>query len=265
MPDKVFLETYPLYRPLSIKVPKTMDLLAKPSIKMKCEICRNDQTFLMISEYNYGRGYINVPCHNEIVQANYGCAGCNRQIRHFDIHISEDLSSVTKVGQFPPWDIQGNKQVERLLGDHRSYLRKGLICEGQGYGIGAFAYYRRIVEETIDGLLDEIPQLLGGAELEQFSDALAKTKTTRVTAEKIEIIKDLIPPVLRPDGMNPLRLLHETLSEGLHAQSDSDCMANAETIREILTFLANQIAAAAEAKKSFTSGMRALLEKKSKL
>jgi hypothetical protein len=42
-------------------------------------------------------------------------------------------------------------------------------------------------------------------------------------------------------------------------------MASAETVREILTFLAGQIATSVEAKKSFTSGMRALLEKKLKL
>lgn len=196
--------------------------------------------------------------------ANYVCAGCQRSIRHFDLLIADDSSSIMKIGQHPAWDIRGNKQVERILGTHRAYLRKGLVCESQGYGIGAFAYYRRIVEETIDGLLDQIPQLLDGSELILYGEALAKTKQTRVTAEKIDIIKDLIPPVLRPDGMNPLRVLHETLSEGLHAQSDEVCMSNAEVVREILTFLATQIATATEAKKSFTAGMKALLDKKSK-
>lgn len=264
MPDKQFLETYSLYRPFDMRVPETLDDLSKPTIKMACSACGSDQTYVMINEYYDGKGYTNYPSAGEVVQAVFLCAGCQKSKRTFYLHIHDDRNGVTKVGQYPAWDISGNRQVERLLGEHKSYLRRGLICESQGYGIAAFAYYRRIVEETIDKLLDEVTELLDGGDLERYREALALTKTTRVTSEKIDIIKDLIPPVLRPQGMNPLRTLHETLSEGLHARSDEECLSSAEVVRAVLTFLATQIAASAEAKKSFTSGMRALLDKKSK-
>ena len=58
-----------------------------------------------------------------------------------------------KVGQSPAWDIVMDKELESLLGDHAYFYKSGLICESQRYGIGAFAYYRRIVEEVIDELL----------------------------------------------------------------------------------------------------------------
>ena len=52
------------------------------------------------------------------------------------------------------------KKLKDLLGEHKDYFRRGLICESQGYGIAAFAYYRRIVEETIDLLLQQISDLM---------------------------------------------------------------------------------------------------------
>ncbi len=167
-----------------------------------------------------------------------------------------------KVGQFPPWEITGDPQIEKLLGKHADHYKKGLVCESQSYGIGAYGYYRRIVEEIIDGLLDDISQLLTGEELKAFEGALAKTKQTIVAQEKIELVKDLLPPILRPDGMNPLGVLHSSLSEGLHAESDEACLAQAAIIREILLFLVNQVVASKATAKSFTTGMRKLLEKK---
>lgn len=264
MPNREILETYPLYRKLAMSVPRTLNEIPKPAIKMNCPICQTEQTFLMNNEYYMGRPYSNFPSDGMVVQAEYLCASCQSFERVFVIKIADDRSNIMKVGQYPSWDIKGDRNVERLLGDHRTYLTRGMICESQGYGIAAFAYYRRIVEETIDTLLDEVSQLLNGDELKRYEAALADTKKTRITADKIDLVKDLMPAVLRPEGMNPLKTLHETLSEGLHAESDDDCMKSAEIVRQILIFLATQIATAADAKKSFTTGMRALLDQKSR-
>lgn len=62
--------------------------------------------------------------------------------------------------------------------------------------------------------------------------------------------------------MNPLNLLHSTLSEGLHAKTDEECLEVAGSIRDILVFLVNQILQTKESSKKFTSRMRKLLEKK---
>ena len=62
--------------------------------------------------------------------------------------------------------------------------------------------------------------------------------------------------------MNPLAVLHDALSDGLHGRSDEECLALAAEIREILVFLVGQIAATTAAAKGFTGAMRRLLEKK---
>ena len=167
-----------------------------------------------------------------------------------------------KIGQFPAWEIEPDETISLMLGEHADYYKKGLVCESQGYGIGAFAYYRRIVEEIIDQLLSEIADLLAGSDRESYLIALEKTKQTRVTQEKIDLVKDLLPPILRPAGMNPLGVLHHALSEGLHAESDERCIELAASIRQIIVFLAHQVAASRAASRTFTESMRKLLEKK---
>ena len=184
--------------------------------------------------------------------------------RYFFIKIHEDREWLMKVGQHPPWEIVPEKNIEKMLDQHADFYKKGLICESQGYGIGAFAYYRRIVEEIIGQLLEDIAELFSGEEQKKYLKALEETKKTVVTQEKIELVQDLLPPILRPEGMNPLSTLHSLLSEGLHADSEEVCMEHAMSVRAVIVFLVNQVAASKAASKDFTQRMRTLLEKKSK-
>ena len=256
-------EEFPLYKKQKSDVSATLGGLPKVNINMPCGTCESKQTFIMRGEYYEHIVVKNLSTKGALLDLKFVCAKCSSFQQNFNIQISPELDYVMKVGQFPAWDIQGDKNIEVLLGTHASYYRKGLICESQGFGIAAFAYYRRIVEEIIDSLLDQVRELLSSNEMASFDAALQKAKATRVTAEKIDLVKDLLPSILRPDGLNPLRALHQALSQGLHAESDDSCLKDAATIRKILIFLTLQIAATASAKKVFTEGMRGLLSKKS--
>lgn len=266
MPNKEFIEEYPLYRKFNVsKLPGTLNQFPKVQINMPCPECKSNQTFSMRNEYFEYARFMNSPSGGEAVRLHYVCTHCEDFDRHFFVKIGGDKNGswLMKIGQHPAWEISGEPNVERLLGKHSAHYKKGLICESQGYGIGAFGYYRRIVEETIDELLNEISDLMSGDELEVYNGALAKTKETIVTSEKIDLVKDLLPAILRPDGMNPLSALHSALSQGLHAESDEECLDLAQHCREVLVFLVNQVASSKEASKSFTTSMRRLLDKKS--
>ncbi len=265
MPSKEFLEEYPLYRKYKVNsMPGTLDKFPKVKINMSCNVCESNQTYVMTNEYFENCGYVNFPSGGAGVRLRYICTHCEKFERLFLVKVGGDKSGswLMKVGQFPAWEITGEPKIEKLLGSHAGYYKKGLVCESQGYGIGAFSYYRRIVEETIDELLNEIADLISGEDLEKYNIALEKTQQTIVTSEKIELVKDLLPPILRPEGMNPLSALHSALSEGLHAESDEECLELAQHCREVLIFLVNQVAASKETAKSFTSSMRKLLDKK---
>jgi hypothetical protein len=61
--------------------------------------------------------------------------------------------------------------------------------------------------------------------------------------------------------MNPLSVLHEVLSEGLHGPSDNRCIELSSDIRQVLVFLVNQTTITQVAKKSFTESMKRLLDR----
>lgn len=263
MPYKKFVEEYSLYRKFKVdQLPARTDALPVVQVNMECPKCASNQTFVLTNKYWENCEYKNFPVEGIVFRMVYLCVHCQKFERVFYVKVDEKKEWLMKVGQYPAWDIKGDINIEKLLGEHSGYYRKGLICESQGYGIGAFGYYRRIVEEVIDKLLDDIAELLKEDDLALYQDALRKTKETIVTQEKIELVKDLLPPILRPEGMNPLSALHSALSEGLHAGTDEECLEYAETCREILIFLVNQVAASKAAAKGFTNSMRKLLEKK---
>ena len=131
--------------------------------------------------------------------------------------------------------------MARALGSRAHYYRKALISESQSYGISAFAYYRRIVEEVIDDLHNDISDLMAGDERAEYLKALEEAKNTHATQQKIDLVQDKLPAILRPGGRNPLSGLHRTLSAGLHAESDERCMELAVAVRETLVYLINQI------------------------
>jgi hypothetical protein len=262
LPDKNFLETFPLYKVMPTKVPRQLSLIKKPPISFYCDICVSIQTYVMVNEYWQGFDVRNFPSNNVSAKANYRCVGCNKHRRDFFIHISDDLESIKKIGQNPPWGISGDKNIEKMLGKHKQHLRRGMICEAQGYGIGAFGYYRRITEEIIDILITDIEAIIPVSERASFSAALEKVKTTRQTSEKIALVKDLLPPSLEIEGMNPLGILHKSLSEGLHSNSDQECLEYAEAVRESLVYLSSQVSETRTRKAVFTTKMRKILDKK---
>lgn len=270
MPDIEFLEKYPLYRKFEIKFPPFFARFSKVNLNMYCKNCGAIRTFVMLNYYKDLQGDIRGEIFQAIKEKKrplyvpliYLCASCNRQYRIFLLKLNEDFKHIEKIGQEPPWGISLEKEMEEILGDFAIYYKNGKICESQSYGIGAFAYYRRMIEGIIDHLLDLIPDLIDGEDKIKYEDALKKTKETKVTEKKIELVYDLLPPILNPREFNPLKTLHERLSEGLHGRKDEECLKDAEILRESIIFLVKAILQSRKERMEFTDKMRKILQKK---
>jgi hypothetical protein len=266
MPDKDFLENYALYREFKIDLPTFMNQIPKPPIHMQCGQCKSDQTFNMINKYdeNYQGPPPTMRAAGNVVRALYNCSACKNFLRYFFLLFDPEGKYVIKVGQTPGWEISLDRNLEKMLGSHSGYYKKGLTCESQGYGIGAFSYYRRIVEEIIDELLTDIADLIPEGQHEQYMVALKEVKGTNVAQDKIRLVKDLLPSTLRPGGINPLSILHDILSEGLHANDDETCLELAMDLRKPIVYLVNQVILRKADQKAFSDGMRKFLDKKTK-
>jgi len=251
MPYRELLEEYPLYRKYPMELPKLFGLLEKPAIHMYCFVCESEQTF----NSNHGWPSKSIKPDGRTELSGYTCTSCKKFNRYFLVKFDPEGHYVMKVGQEPPWDISIDRTVEKALGTYAKLYKKGLISESQGYGIGAFSYYRRIVHEIIDTLLNDIAELMSGADLEEYKQALEQAKQTRVTQEKIDLVKDHLPAILRPGGGNPLKTLHSILSEGLHAESDEQCLRWAEGVRNVLEFLLSEVTARKQAASTYEKSM----------
>jgi len=176
--------------------------------------------------------------------------------------MSDDRSKIMKIGQNPAWSIDAGDELEKALGKHVSEYKKGLVCESQGYGIGAFAYYRRIVEVVIDDLLRDVIYFVEQDQQGEYKQSLEKVRNDIRADVRIAAVKDLMPAVLRPGGANPLKELHAALSEGIHVQADGECLEYASVIRESLVFLVDQVSRTKQSAKAYEESLKALQSKR---
>jgi YD repeat-containing protein len=105
-----------------------------------------------------------------------------------------------KVGQWPPLLIDPPPELAKALGTEDTELYKKALTNGNSaFGIGALAYFRRVIENKVNMILD----LIGNAaQLANFeSEELKRLEEIKVSHHvdaKIEYASKILPPHLRP-------------------------------------------------------------------
>jgi hypothetical protein len=196
---------------------------------------------------------------------SFRCTHCTAKTISFLIHI-EDLAdpgrsgfSLTKAGQWPSIRPEIDRCLETALGEVSAGLyKKGLTAEAHNFGIGAFAYYRRVAESTTQKLLQNLRTYAQGNGATEVLAALDSVQNETQEAKRINAVKDLLPPALRPDGMNPLGTIYQALSGGLHEQSDEDCLEKAQGLRTALEFLVTTLETQKAGADRYVTAMRGL-------
>lgn len=197
---------------------------------------------------------------------SYACRNCNRTFKTFALWLwhDEDKASgkALKYGEWPVFGPPTPSRLVSLVGPDRDAFLKGRRAENQGLGIGAFAYYRRVVENQKNRLLDEIMRVAERTRAAQSTiAALTAAKDETQFSRAVDLVKDSIPPSLLIDGHNPMTLLHSALSEGLHAQTDEECLEIATSVRVILQELTEKTAAALKDHAELKSALSRLLNR----
>jgi hypothetical protein len=173
----------------------------------------------------------------------YTCRDCGRWRKTFGLILVPDLKAspkvivAMKVGEYPPFGSHLAKRLRDLLSkDDLELYRKGLRTEREGHGIGAAAYFRRVVENQWKALVKKLrdaAEKLGtpSEKLKVFDEALVQPQFSTA----VDMLKDAIPAkLLILDGRNPLTLLYKPLSVQIHDLSDEECLQQAADIRVVL-------------------------------
>jgi len=242
--DPKFLESASLYSPIKLSELPNIDDSDWPAINMVCPVCNGLRTLILANTPNSMRfprdtASDGMTYRNRFALLVYRCPDCKEHLQSFMLKFETD--TVVKCGQLPGWDIDVDKAARSILGRHTATYRKGLICESQGFGVGAFAYYRQVLEATIDDLLVALADLMSDEERIGYEEALAATGAKQRVADKVKLAKQHMPAIVSPGGLNPIKTLYSELSQGIHTLSDEECLESARQVRQVYTFLLRQI------------------------
>lgn len=237
--------------------------LRTPELRLHCPVCKGERTF----RYTFGgTSAARFDASNYTYMA-YLCGDCHRSVKRYAIEATlndeaKGDGQVFKYGEKPSFGAPVPNRLLRLFGDDGEMFLKGRRCENQGLGIAAFAYYRRVVENHKDSILDEVIRTCEAIQADTtLIDALRSAKSETSFSKAIETIRPGLPKGLLIDGHNPLLALHGALSVGLHNESDQACLTAAHDVRLVLTALAERMAALKSGSAELSSAVQRLISK----
>lgn len=232
-----------------------------PALELFCSHPKCNGTRIFRAEYN-------VRCANKDndVFATYKCSNCNVNEKKYSLNVQRIDKSmdciITKYGEIPLFGPPLSNRLASLFGSDRELFLKGFKSENQGLGIGAFSYYRRVIENQKNRIFDEIISVAKTFnEDANLISELEEAKKENQFTKSIERIKHALPQALLVKGHNPLTLLHQVLSDGIHDRNDEECLELATSIRVLLTELLEKIEQTLKDKDQVNKALSALLNK----
>ena len=241
--------------------------ISPPQLSLYCSHteCMGNRFFKAPEETNWMVMY---ESNNTFV--TYSCQNCGEKIKTFSINVipldkisGKVKARVLKYGELPQFGQPIPSRAFKLIGTDKDLFLTGRRAENQGMGIGAFTYYRRVVENQKDRIFDEIIRVTNKISpddpiIEELKQAKRETQFTKAVGE----IKHGLPSSLQINGQNPLTLLHSALSEGVHDHDDKECLELAGDIRNVLFEFADKLAYALKEDTELNASVSRLIKAK---
>lgn len=201
----------------------------------------------------------------------YICTNCSESEKIYTIKaelLRADTSSgyCTKIYQDPPFGLPIPKRLFKVIGeDNRQHFLQARRAIARGLGVGAYAYYRRIVENNKFALIAAVLEVARAINaLPDQIELLEKAQRETQFSKALDMLQDVtaIPPVLLIEGHNPLALLHDLLSEGIHQLTDTECLDRAKDSEIVLFEIAERMQIALTERKAVKSAISSIMNRK---
>jgi hypothetical protein len=198
----------------------------------------------------------------------YTCRNCRKERKVYAIHSVCDSQPkkwiVTKYGEIPAFGPPIPSRTYNLIGGERDLFLLGRKNENLGMGIGAFVYYRRVIESQKTRIFDELIRVISKISPDDVViKELESAKNETQFIKAVESIKHALPLSLYINGYNPLTLLHSALSEGVHNHTDSECLELASDVRTVLFEFAERLGQALKEEAELNNAVNRLANRKS--
>lgn len=221
----------------------TKRCLATPDLQIHCDNCDGPRGFARVDAFEHQGA---IPVDNNTthpVFLRYQCRNCQSYEKIYALLVhrrfgrTSTSSHALKLGEFEPLGPVIPKRLKNFLGEDVDLFKRGVRAEGQSMGIGAFAYYRRVVENRRTQLFNRLISVADKLNETQMSQELLEARNAQRFADSMAKLKGGLPSGLLIDGANPMAILHTALSHNLHNESDEECLLAATLIRTVLSAL----------------------------
>jgi hypothetical protein len=194
-------------RPPTPPTPHTRSSLL-PQIKLHCSHDCDGIRFFTTG----ARPYLNEGEPNKQLFVTYRCKKCGATVKNYAIwakRTDDGIGTLYKFGEHPAFGPPLPSKLIFLIRPEYDYFLKGRRAENQGLGIGAFAYYRRVIESQKVRIIDEIikaAQRLSATQV--VMEELLQARSEDQFSKALAAVKHALPQGILINGHNPLTLLH---------------------------------------------------------
>ena len=259
---QVVLQTWPLYRQLNYTGGDQVKVVPQ-HLSLFCDNCNKD-TFWETHIYaglNNKEGF---------TEKQYKCRNCGNRTVTYYFYWKKQQNNTTlffKVGQYPELEERVSDTLKTALSaEDLKVYKNALRMRNFNLGIAAVAYMRRVVENRMSDMLEVLHEAarVHNAPPEVLSKHEEMMKEKRFSV-RVDYAGDLLPESLRPKGQpNPMVILHELASDGLHTKTDEECVDIFDACRQTFEFVFGKMRIETEEAKNFVKGMAELAEKRAK-
>jgi hypothetical protein len=213
-----------------------------PEIILYCEKCGGERYFQARERQKAFHD------EDQIVGYSYICKNCDFFEKHFIVKgrmlkdSEQSIGKLMKIGEYPIFGQPTPSRLITMIGPDKDIFLKGRRCENLGLGIGAYVYYRRVIELQKNRIIDQMLKVCSKYDnMDELIEQFEQAKKEIQFSTAVDSIKTALPSSLLIDNHNPLKLLHTALSKGIHEMSDEECLNRANSIRVVLTELCNRM------------------------
>ncbi len=198
-----------------------------------------------------------------IKNTSYTCRNCGRSsvFYYFIWQELEKRNVFLKVGQYPELEERVPESLASALGETDVKLYKNALrMRNFNLGLAAVAYMRRVVENRMSDMLEILHEAaIAHNAPPELLRRHAEMKEEKRFAVKIDYAGDLLPASLRPSGKpNPMAILHDLASDGLHTKSDEECVDIFDECRMTFEYVFGKIRIETEDAQKFVKSMAGL-------
>lgn len=260
-----FVAETPLYTWREVDLPKFARDLDPGQVILPCDVCGGDRPFRDDRPRGSGMSAPGAiqrppqPLESGPYLIHLRCGFCSSRTYFVWVEADPAQCRIRKVGQLPPWSVEVKPESAAQLGDDLGLFKRGVICLSQGYGLAACTYFRRVLEHRIDKILELLAQYLAlDPATEETAKEVEVTRQGKVGDKKLKQAYPYFPEALQVAGHNPVKLLYEQLSEGVHTLDEDDYCLLAERISGTLLYVLTELARATRARETFIDDIRDL-------